>query len=32
MPQDNEETRIRFIQNDLSLVYSLTAQQTDVSF
>ena len=34
MSHDNEETRIRFVQNDLSLhvVYLLTAQQTDVAF
>lgn len=34
MFHDNEETRIRFVQNDLSLhvVYLLTAQQTDVAF
>lgn len=32
MSHDNEETRIRFVQNDLLLVYLLTAQQTDVEF
>lgn len=32
MSPDNEEARIRFVQSDLSLVYLLTAQQTDVAF